>query len=41
MQAEMINYRREEQTVYVQVDLEYVPGKVGGDAGQTVLSALG
>jgi hypothetical protein len=41
MQAEMINYRKEAQQVYVQTDLEYVPGKDGGDAEQGVLSAKG
>ena len=37
----MINYLKEEQTVYVEIDLEYVPGKQGGDAEQGVLSAVG
>lgn len=41
MQAEMINYRKEEQKVYMQIDLEYVPGKQGGEAQQSVLSAVG
>lgn len=37
----MINYRKEEQTVYIQTDLEYVPGKIGGDAEKGTLSATG
>jgi hypothetical protein len=41
MQAEMINYLPTEQKVYVQTDLEWVPGKVGGDAEQGVLSVTG
>jgi hypothetical protein len=41
MQAEMINYRPEEQTVYILADLEYVDGHVGGDATQGVLAATG
>jgi hypothetical protein len=41
MQAEMINYLPTEQKVYVQTDLEWVPGKVGGDAEQGVLSVMG
>jgi hypothetical protein len=41
MQVEMINYRPEEQTVYILADLEYVDGHVGGDATQGVLAATG
>ena len=41
MQVEMINYRPDEQTVYVLADLEYVDGHVGGDATQGVLGATG
>ena len=41
MQVEMINYRPEEQTVYVLADLEYVDGHVGGDALQGTLGATG
>jgi hypothetical protein len=41
MQLEVINYRKEAQQVYVETDLEYVPGKDGGDAEQGVLSAKG
>jgi hypothetical protein len=41
MQAEMINYRKEEQIVYVETDIEYVLGKQGSDSEQGVLSATG
>jgi len=41
MQVEMINYRPTEQTVYVQMDYEYVPGKAGGDATGGAISATG
>jgi hypothetical protein len=41
MQLEVINYRKEAQQVYVETDLEYVPGRDGGDAEQGVLSAKG
>lgn len=41
MQAEMINYRTDEQVVYVETDIEYVPGKQGSDSEQGVLSATG
>jgi hypothetical protein len=41
MQVEMINYRPEEQTVFITSDLEYVNGHVGGDATQGVLAATG
>ncbi|KAF2429085.1 hypothetical protein EJ08DRAFT_680230 [Tothia fuscella] len=41
MQVEMINYRPDEQTVYISTDLEYIDGHVGGDATQGVLSATG
>jgi hypothetical protein len=41
MQLEAINYRRDEQKIFVQIDMEYVPGKDGGDAEQGVLSARG
>jgi hypothetical protein len=41
MQAEMINYLPSEQTVFIQADLEYVPGKVGTDATTGGASATG
>lgn len=41
MQVEMINYRPEEQTVYISTDLEYEDGHIGGDATQGVLAATG
>lgn len=37
----MINYRTDEQVVYVETDIEYVPGKQGSDSEQGVLSATG
>jgi hypothetical protein len=39
MQAELVNYRKEPQKVYIQMDIEYVPGKVGSDATQSTLAA--
>ena len=41
LQAEIINYRSTEQSVYIQTDLEYLPGRVGSDAEQSVISAVG
>lgn len=41
MQAEMINYHKSEQKIFIQVDLEYLPGKQGFDAEQGGLSAMG
>lgn len=41
MQVEMINYLPEEQTVFVQADLEYVDGHIGGDVSSGVLDATG
>jgi hypothetical protein len=41
MQAEMINYRKDDQVVFVETDIEYVPGKQGSDSEQGVLSAVG
>jgi hypothetical protein len=41
IQVEMINYRPEEQAVYILTDLEYVDGHIGGDATQDVLPATG
>jgi hypothetical protein len=39
MQAEFVNYKPTNQTVYVQLDYEYMQGKIGGDAAQFVISA--
>jgi hypothetical protein len=39
MQAEMINYSKDEQSVYIQTDIEYLPGLVGMDAQQAGASA--
>jgi hypothetical protein len=41
MQAELINYLPTEQTVYLQVDMEYVKGRVGGDVFGSGLAAPG
>jgi hypothetical protein len=41
MSGEIINYRKEPQQVYIQFDLEYVPGHVGGEAVKTALSVEG
>jgi hypothetical protein len=41
MQTEIINYKKTEQKVYVEIEVEYMPGKIGGDAEQGVLSAVG
>ena len=32
LQAEIVNYRKEPQRVFLQFDVEYLPGKVGGEA---------
>jgi hypothetical protein len=39
LQAELINYKTTPQTVYLDVEAEYLPGKVGQDARQHVLAA--
>ncbi|KAE9982516.1 hypothetical protein EG328_010798 [Venturia inaequalis] len=39
MQAEMVNYNKEPQEIYVQMDVEYMPDKVGNDAMQFTLAA--
>ncbi|KAF2675179.1 hypothetical protein BT63DRAFT_462626 [Microthyrium microscopicum] len=39
MQVELVNYKEVKQQVYLQMDMEYMPGKVGNDASQAVLSA--
>jgi hypothetical protein len=40
MQAEIVNYLKEPQKVWITVDYEWLPGTHGSDAYQTVLSAL-
>jgi hypothetical protein len=37
----MVNYRKEPQEIYVQMDVEYMPGKIGNDAMQFTLAATG
>jgi hypothetical protein len=37
----MVNYRKEPQEIFVQMDVEYMPGKVGNDAMQFTLAATG
>jgi hypothetical protein len=39
LQAELVNYRREEQKVFLQIDYEYVDGKTPKAAGTTFASA--
>jgi hypothetical protein len=39
LQAELINYLPTEQDVYLQVDMEYVNGRVGGDVIGSGLAA--
>jgi hypothetical protein len=39
MQLELVNYKEVQQKVFIQIDLEYVPGKVGSDASQAFLFA--
>lgn len=41
MQAEIVNYRREPQDVYIQIDMEYMEGQYGTDAQQFTLAATG
>jgi hypothetical protein len=41
MQAEMINYTKEEKKVFLRFDYEYVPGKVKKESTLTILSTLG
>lgn len=41
LQAELINYLPTEQTVYLQVDMEYVNGRIGGDVMGSGLAAPG
>jgi hypothetical protein len=39
LQAELVNYRKEEQKVFIQIDYEYVDGKSAKAAGTTFASA--
>jgi hypothetical protein len=41
LQAEIVNYRPTEQEVFVEVDVEFVPGRAGQDASQGTLAATG
>jgi hypothetical protein len=41
MFGEIINYMKEGQKVYLQADLEYVPGKVGSETVKTALNSDG
>ena len=41
MSGEIINYLKEEQKVYIQFDLEFVPGHVGQEAVKAALSVEG
>jgi hypothetical protein len=37
-QAEVVNYRKQPQNVYIQMDVEYVPGRVGREASTAFVS---
>jgi hypothetical protein len=39
LQAEVVNYRKEEKKVFLQIDYEYVDGKAPKAAGTTFASA--
>jgi hypothetical protein len=41
MSGEIINYLKEPQEVYIQFDVEFVPGKVGTEAVKTAISVEG
>jgi hypothetical protein len=41
MSGEVINYLKESQKVFVRLDLEWIPGKVGTDAIKTPLNVEG
>jgi hypothetical protein len=41
MQAEMINYTKQDKKVYIQFDYEYVPGRVGKEATLSIVSTTG
>lgn len=41
VQAEVVNYREEAQNIYLQADVEFVPGKVGKMATTSFSSATG
>jgi hypothetical protein len=39
MQAEIVNYKSVPQKIFIDMDIEYVPGRVGSDATQAFISA--
>jgi hypothetical protein len=39
MQLELVNYKEAPQKVFIQMEIEYVPGKFGNDATQAFISA--
>jgi hypothetical protein len=41
MSGEIINYLKEPQQVYIQFDLEFVPGRVGHEAVKSAISVEG
>jgi len=41
VQSEVVNYRKDPQKVYLTMDLEYLPGKVGRDSLFTLLTVTG
>jgi hypothetical protein len=41
MTADIVNYNTKNTTIYVTYDLEYLPGKLGGDASSTLISVTG
>jgi hypothetical protein len=41
MQAELVNYLKTDQSVYIQTDIEWLPGKVGTDTIKTSMSVTG
>jgi hypothetical protein len=41
LSAEVVNYKPEEQKVYITVDYDYVPGTVGSNVGMMFASANG
>lgn len=40
-QGEIVNYRPEPSRLYLQMDIEYVPGKVGKEAATTFTTVSG
>lgn len=41
MMTEMINYTKDDKKIYVQFDYEYLPGRVGKESTQAIMSTLG